>query len=408
LWLLGAAASVTLFAQTWSRAHRPGGIDLTTYLEAARAALRGDNPYALVSPFPYIYPPFLAFALIPLTRLPADLALAAWFAASLGAIVWSTREVLTLAYPELSGRRLTPFIAALFVGMYPVLQSNLRNGQVNPIVVGLVIAALAARLARPGSHHAGGASSAPDARGADGARRPWRPCEACRACRAWEPACWAAAIAIKIVPAALAPFYLRRRDWRVCAEAASGVIVLCLIPFVTLGSHVVPLTRGYVVSFLAGSFSTPAARESLAFSLGGMLTLVGGPIGGPWVGVVAAVLPVAVVFAADWRARTGPTTDPFAYALYLAVIPLASPKSEVHHLLFAMPLATLAFGAWWWRPVSRRPLPVALLGTAAVCYLAATVVAPMNGLSSVLFFLSLVALVGAAIGMMTRLLEMEP
>jgi hypothetical protein len=390
---------VTLFAQTWSRAHRPGGIDLATYLEAARAVVRGDNPYASASSFPYIYPPFLAFALIPLAGLPADLALTAWFVTSLGAIIWSTREVLMLAYPELSGRRLTPFIAALLMGMYPVLQSNLRNGQVNPIVVSLMIAALVAHRARAQNRRAGSAPGAPHARGADTAWRAWRDC------RAREPVCWAAAIAIKIVPAVLAPFYLRRRDWRVCAEAASGVIVLCLIPYVTLGSQVVPLTRGYVISFLAGSFSSPPAAGSLAFSLGGMLTLVGGPIDGPWLRAVAAVLPVAVVFAADWRARTGPSTDPFAYALYLAVIPLASPKSEIHHLLFAMPLATLAFGAWWWRPASRRPLPMALLGVSAACYLTATMAPPMSG---VLFFLSLVALVGAAIGMMTRSLEVEP
>jgi hypothetical protein len=396
--LLGAAASVTLFAQTWSRAHRPGGIDLTTYLEAARAVLRGDNPYPLASPFPYIYPPFLAFALIPLTGLPADLALVAWFIASLGAIVWSTREVLTLAYPELSGPRVTPFIAALFVAMYPVLQSNLRNGQVNPIVVSLAIAGLAARLRRAGSHRPGIPPGAPHARRSDGEWRDWR---------VWEALCWAAAIAIKIVPAVLAPFYVRRRDWRVCAKAALAVIALCLIPFVTLGRHVVPLTRDYVVSFLAGSFSATPAGGSLEFSLGGMLTLVGGPMGGPWLRAVAAILPVAVVLAADWRARTGPSTDPFAYTLYLAVIPLASPKSEVHHLLFAMPLATLAFGAWWWRPVSRRPVPTALLGMSAVCYLTA-MVPRASGATGVLFFLSLVALVGAAIGMMTRPLEVQP
>jgi hypothetical protein len=389
-----------LFAQTWSRAHRPGGIDLTTYLEAARTVLRGDNPYALASPFPYVYPPFLAFALIPLTGLPADVALVAWFIASLSAIVWSTREVLSLAFPELSGRSLTPFIAALFVAMYPVIQSNLRNGQVNPIVVSLAIASLAARLDRLRGHREEGPPAAPLAWRADRGWRDWRDS------RVPEAVYWAAAIAIKIVPAVLAPFYVRRRDWRVCAAAASGVIALCFLPFVTLGHHLLPLTRDYVVSFLAGSFSATPAGGSLAFSLGGVVTLAGGPIG-PWLRAVAAVLPMAVVLAADWRTPAGPSVDPFAYALYLAVIPLVSPKSEVHHLLFAMPLATLAFGAWWWRPVSRRPLPTALLGMSALCYVTAMVVPPTGGASGVLFFLALVALAGAAIAVMPRLLEME-
>lgn len=356
LWLcaLGAAALALLFAQTWTRAHRPGGIDLTTYLEAARASEHGQSPYGAPAAFPYIYPPFFAFALIPLAHLPADLVLAIWFAASVGAIVWSLWRMLRLAYPELRARSLTPFLAVVFAAAYTVVQSNLRNAQVNFLIVGLAVVAL-------------------DARGAS--RRAIG---------------WALAIAIKIVPSVLTPFYLVRRQWRLCAIAAAAVVVLCLMPVITLGAQAVPLTVEYLRSFVGGSFGAAGGSLPLDFSLGGMLALIAGS-DGRWLRLIGAAVPIAAVVAADVRAARTSRVDALAFALYLAVIPLASPKSEIHHLAFALPAAALAFGAAWFR-VDRRRLFLALLGVTLAGYLAAVVVGAWSG---PLFFVSLVALAGA-------------
>lgn len=345
------------------RAHRAGGIDLTTYLEAARAVQRGQDPYALPLPFPYLYPPFVAFALIPLAHAPADLALLVWFSVSVAAIAWSTREALALAYPELRAQSLAPFLVALFALLYPVLQSNLRNGQINPIVVALAVAALHA--------YRGGATGR-------------------------SALCWASAIAIKIVPGVLAPFYARRREWRVCGLAAVAVVVLGFVPALTLGAQVVTLNREYVTSFLTGSFGGLAVGGTLDFSLGGMLALISG-VDGRWLRAAGAVLPIASVFAADWRAPRTPRTDPIAFALYLAVIPLASPKSEVHHLAFALPAAALAFAALRFGLEPRR-LPLGtLLGVTLASYVAALV---WDAWSGPLFFVSLTALVGAMLLML--------
>lgn len=365
LWLLGAAALAVLFAQTWTRADRLGGIDFTTYLEAARAVQHGENPYARPLAFPYIYPPFFAFGLIPLTYVPADLALIIWFAASAGAIVWATREVLLLAYPELRARSVTPFLAALFAVSYTVLQSNVRNAQVNFIIVFFAIAALRAR----------------DIAG----RAVW----------------WALAIAIKVVPGVLAPFYLRRKEWRVCAGAAIALVALCLAPAATLGAQVVSLNREYVTSFLAGSFGGRSSGVTLSgapldFSLGGMLALVSA-LDGFWIRALGALLPVATAFAADCRARGTPRTNALAFALYLGVIPLASPKSEIHHLAFALPAAALAFGTVWFQ-FDRRPPLLALLGITLAAYLVALV---LPAWSSALLFVSLSALTCALIVLLT-------
>ena len=87
--MLAAAAIVAtavLGAQTWHKAFRPGGNDLTSYLLSARALWDGQSPYGLETPFPYIYPLFLAFAIVPLAILPYGAAVIGWFAASVAAL----------------------------------------------------------------------------------------------------------------------------------------------------------------------------------------------------------------------------------------------------------------------------------------------------------------------------------
>jgi hypothetical protein len=72
---------VLLFAvQTWRKAYRPDGNDLTSYLAASRALAEGSNPYEVDTPFPYIYPLFPALALIPLAKAPYGAAVLLWFA----------------------------------------------------------------------------------------------------------------------------------------------------------------------------------------------------------------------------------------------------------------------------------------------------------------------------------------
>ena len=95
-----AVLCVALFAQTYVRAERPNGIDLTSYLLSARALRDGNSPYLLPTPFPYLYPATLAFLLIPLTFVPAIVAVLVWFAMSVAAAVWSIRTIVAWARPN--------------------------------------------------------------------------------------------------------------------------------------------------------------------------------------------------------------------------------------------------------------------------------------------------------------------
>ena len=144
-WLAAAWAAVmcaVLFAQTWTRAQRPGGIDLTSYLLSADVLRGGGSPYLLPTPFPYLYPATLAFLLIPLTFVPALASLVFWFALNAVAAVWAIRALVRADDTKVSDTSDTAvFLAVFFTVFFSVVQSNLRNGQVNFLVLALCVAA---------------------------------------------------------------------------------------------------------------------------------------------------------------------------------------------------------------------------------------------------------------------------
>jgi hypothetical protein len=366
LWLAGAVIAAVLFAQTWSRAHRVGGIDLTSYLEASRAVLHGRDPYLSSASYPYVYPLFFAFALIPLSFVPADLALLLWYILLLGALLWSTRAVLRSAYPGLRAKALTPFVAVLFAISYTVIQSNLRNGQANLVVLALSVLAFDAN------------------RDGLGTRAAYQ---------------WAMAIAIKIVPVVLLPFFIRRGRWRIVVVAFVTVAFLCLLPVVTMGTAALSLTRSYLASFVTGSFGASPGTDPLDFSAGGMLVRVASGMPTFWPRAIGALAPIAVAVVADCRTRMSATADVLAFAMYLAIIPLSSPKSEVHHLAFALPAAAVTAASLWYGFASRRGAVAWLLAGSMLSYVVATAV---RAVADAGYFLSLCALVWATIVLMRQ------
>src|SRR5262245_48455862 len=90
---------VVFLGQTYTRAHRSYGYDFASYLASASALVDGGDPYHTASRFPYIYPLFLAFVLVPLTKVPYDVAVALWFAAGAASAWLAARLVTRLARP---------------------------------------------------------------------------------------------------------------------------------------------------------------------------------------------------------------------------------------------------------------------------------------------------------------------
>ena len=383
-----AVLCAVLFAQTYVRAQRPNGIDLTSYLQSADVLRHGGSPYVLPTPFPYLYPATLALLLIPLTFVPATVAVIVWFALSVAAAVWSIRTVVLSARPDLEARSadLALLLAVFFTCFFTVAQSNLRNGQVNFIVLALCVSAgllfstgagaprapqRGCRVGDPAmSARAVADASRQTARHDTPARLPrWGPRHGRRRSLIDLPALsWSMAVAMKIVPFALLPYFMLRRSWRWMLVSVALIAAWCLLPAVVVGTRIVDIYEQYWRVFLATSVAPRV--QPLDFSLAGTIAWITGAPLTPVLEVSGAAVVLGWIIAVDGRRLRVETVRPLA--LYLLAIPLVSPQSEVHHLAFMLPAAAIVAGAlWWdWGRVGRRQQISAAI--AATLYLAAT------------------------------------
>jgi len=306
-----------LLLQTLHKASRPQGSDLMAYLAAARALLAGQDPYVIQGRFYYMYPLPLAVLSIPLAFLPWKLAVTLWFLVSVGALVWAADVLAELATEHLdleTGPSLERwgFGAALWFLLFDPIQNNLVNGQINFQLLLLCLLFLRALL--------GG-----------------------RQVRA--AVFLAAAVSIKITPALLLAFAVVRRRWGIAAVAVMGTIALWLSPLPLVGRDLFRFYGtflGYVLPFAAqGLFPAP---HGVAFSVNRLVSLLPDGWAGPlWGRAVAAGLPLAVLAlleVAGLRRRSS-ARDVWIFAAYLLVILLATPFSEVHHLAYLVPAASL-------------------------------------------------------------------
>ena len=334
--ILAAAAivaTVVLGAQTWHKAFRPGGNDLTSYLLSARALWDGQSPYGLDTPFPYLYPLFLAFVLGPPALLPYGAAVIGWFAASVAALGAVLVESASRQRIADGGRRSAELaIAATVLITFNVIQNNLLNGQVNFFVVLCCLMSIVVGRVppSPGTMRGGPVIGT----------------------RGISAGAWlGAAIALKLMPVLLVFYFLVRRQFRVILVAGAAALLLALAPALLLDgplgsvesgfSRIVGIYSQYVREFLAPMMTTPDPSPVLAYSVASVVhrTLGVGPA--LWLDVLCAAAVLGTIAALDvrtWRRRG----DHFAAAAaYLVAVVLISPKSETHHLAFAIPAVAL-------------------------------------------------------------------
>jgi uncharacterized integral membrane protein len=299
---IALALLVLVFAvQTWRKAHRPDGNDLTSYLAASRALLEGTNPYEVATPFPYIYPLFSALMLIPLTAVPYYAAVLLWFALSVAALAWVLAWVARQEKSDGRGRDAVPIAAIVLILLAETVQNNLLNGQVNFVVLAFCIAAI-----RAGSTALASAG--------------------------W----WGAAIATKILPLGVAPWWVLRGRIGVVIAAVAFAVALALAPAIIAGAPAVDWTASYLHGFVGPSLQAGASADALQFSLYWLVSRAVPDVS--WLPLASALVVIAAAALADARRRSR-ADDHLAFAMYLAVIPLASPKSETHHLAFVLPAA---------------------------------------------------------------------
>jgi hypothetical protein len=184
-----------------------------------------------------------------------------------------------------------------------------------------------------------------------------------------SPVFWSLAVALKIVPLALLPFFALRRHWTWLVASVLMIGVFCLLPVAVLGTRVIDLYEQYWRMFLASSFAPRA--QPLDFSLGGTIAFITRAPLTPLLRLSAAAIVLGWIIPVDGRRLHVEALRPFG--LYLLAIPLVSPQSEVHHLAFMLPAAAIV-AASWGSDASRIAAVVA-----GALYLTATAVTRLNG-----------------------------
>lgn len=192
--------------------------DYVTFANTARHWVAGQGLYMQVDATGYFddfrYSPIVACGLVPLSILPDRLGSVAWrlvnVAVFLGALAWWCRRVLT-------PRPTTAQLAIVFVLVLPLSIGNVNNGQSNPLVLGLLLAAVAAVM-----------------------EERWNLCSVCVA----------AAVLFKIYPIAigllLIALYPRKLGGRVPVAIAAGLA----LPFVLQHPSYVAEQYGIWIDYL--------------------------------------------------------------------------------------------------------------------------------------------------------------
>lgn len=306
-----AAVLVVLMIQAFGQAYREDGNDYTSYLLSARALLHGENPYKTASPFCYIYPLFLAFILIPLDSIPYGLSVFIWYWLSVACILASCWMLLRIASREVKaniGLSLSLPSLIVFLVMLSSIQSNLLNGQVNPLVLFCCVMFL---------------------------RNFVRD-------RGVVAAVWlGAAIALKLVPAILLLFLLVRRQYRVMAWTVLFCAMFCLAPGIILGQNILTLYGNYLDAFIRPSLENPGAfNKGVFFSLQGTIEYFTGVARtNRLLGGINLLATLTALLAVDLPSIKSPRLhrDVWPFCAYLLGCLFLSPASETHHLVLALP-----------------------------------------------------------------------
>ena len=273
------------------------GTDFRAYLEAAAALRAGRDPYAGV--YPYLYPPFLAAALVPLTFLPPAAAAWLWAAASAAAIAASAALVANGSSRVL--------LLALAFAPFAATQWNL---QANAFVLPLLVVARA-RLDR-GLEASGGAALG-------------------------------LSIALKPFGLLAAAGLVVAGRWRAGLAAAAAALLPFLVVLPFSGFAGTAGAIGSVKRILSASWvETYGGNVSLNGSLDRLVRAGAGPSRHAAVGLAVAAFTLALVAAsAAGAGRAGMRVRPSAVVdATLAATLLGASSSWLHHSTILFPAVT--------------------------------------------------------------------
>jgi hypothetical protein len=364
---------------TWKLLNSPlAKGDLECYRFAAQQMVAGEDIYTTTSrPINqggsyYLYSPLFAFLFIPFTFLPIAIGAVAWCLLNVFLIYWSTKAF----YEVITG---TPFQALpldsrWIVGIVPVLLTlrfliyHLDYGQANILVMAIMILGL--RFIRSGgaSTYLGGAMAG-------------------------------ASIAIKLVTAPFALWFVLERNLRVLVGLMLGIVLSLLLPASILGFG---KNWSYLRSWVQIVFPYPdlsrfplnfSANVSLqaelhrffsyvpAFKYNGQeyyFTIFQAQASSIRIAerfTSLAILGAIVFYRARFRKSAEIVSRWGGVALTFALIPIFTPTAQQHYFVFLLPSYVYVVYVWhrlrladrWFRGLVIASFVVASLTTDGVC-----------------------------------------
>jgi hypothetical protein len=323
--VIGALVVVALAARVMAavEAGLIDGDDFTPYWNGASSVAAGESPYIWLAEnrpqeLPdYIYPPWLALLLAPLTRV-LDYPTARWAWLAVSALSLAVGGLLVVRATGIRWRGPQALALVAAIGVLPSALLALGIGQLSPLLL-LLLAVVYA--------------------GASGAR-PRGP----------GAALGALAVAIgahlKTIPALLGGYFLLRGKWRECAIAtvAGGLLLVASIAVLGWAPHWAYLTQvipaqnhwfgGPFNVSLTGIFTRLLVETDFAVPI----------VSAPLIARVAIVVgTVGVIVLTGWAIRRAPADragEQAAIAITVAAMLLISPINGSYNLLLTViPLA---------------------------------------------------------------------
>jgi hypothetical protein len=276
------------------------GIDTDTYLNASRTFWSSGNPWAPTEFFAYIYPPFLAFVLWPLTCFSRSMSGCLWVALQFGALCIVFDRYL-LPGRQWGQKQRWQALAMLTVS-FPVLQNEFKNGQVNLLVLALVVIA----------------------------------CEGSRRLRGWP---LGLAIGVKLTPLFVIPYLACRKRYRDILTAMFAFVLSLSIPLWIGGTEVRAGFGTYLEHMVVGGGHGSRRTFNLSAHLEGW---TGPSIGGVPIHLLCAALLLGGIVFLDMTRAAPERSARNMLPAYLLGILLSAPMSQTHHLVLAMPALFVA------------------------------------------------------------------
>lgn len=216
--ILVMSSFIYLFFQTFGLDLSGNGFDFLLFIETAQRTSQGISPYTGIEESPYssyLYPPVLAFLMIPLSWLPIHISGIVWFILNVAALfgsLWLLESLRNGLSPQRYYLRgLFPVFILIFI-LYIPLQNHLKNGQMNLMALFFLLLSLRQYILDK---------------------------------KITSALAMAFALSIKPLPIAVLLYFLVRRSWAVLSMTFILMALFLLLPYLTMGDALFSAYRQY-------------------------------------------------------------------------------------------------------------------------------------------------------------------